>query len=203
MLVPDPVSLPANNPSCLILKMTSHSSPDLETLIGLFYQQPEQLGEFQEVSADQMPPVEQSLLAHDHHMTVTVESFYSSLVDVDVLSTDVGEDHYARKILLRRQTDNQVVQFGIVRLDVRFLDQPVRDEIISQHTPLGRILIEHDVLREVQLVALWKIQAGADLAGFFDIPPLAEVFGRTALIYCNGEPVVELLEIVTPLPNEQ
>ena len=183
--------------------MTPHSSPDLETLIGLFYQHPEQLGEFQEVSADEMPGVEQSLLAHDRHMTVTVESFYSSLVDVDVLSTDIGDDHYARKILLRRQADNQVVQFGIVRLDVRFLDQAVRDEIASQQTPLGRILIEHDVLREVQLVALWRIQAGADLADFFSIPPLAEVFGRTALIYCNGEPVVELLEIVAPVPDDQ
>jgi len=172
-------------------------------LIGLFYQQPDQLGEFQEVSADEMPPVEQSLLAHDHHMTVTVESFYSSLVDVDVLSTDVSDDHYARKILLRRQTDNQVVQFGIVRLDVRFLDQAVKDELVSQQTPLGRILIEHDVLREVQLVALWKIQAGVELADFFEIPALAEVFGRTALIYCNGEPIVELLEIIAPVPDDQ
>ncbi|MFP6648465.1 MAG: hypothetical protein VB817_03330, partial [Pirellulaceae bacterium] len=112
-------------------------------------------------------------------------------------------DHYARKILLRRQADNQVVQFGIVRLDVRFLDQAVRDEIASQQTPLGRILIEHDVLREVQLVALWRIQAGSDLADFFGISPLAEVFGRTALIYCNGEPVVELLEILAPVPDDQ
>jgi hypothetical protein len=26
------------------------------------------------------------------------------------------------------------------------------------------------------------------------------VYGRTALIYCNGEPAIELLEIVTPQP---
>ena len=183
--------------------MPSHSSPDLETLIGLFYQNPGDLGDFQEVTAGQLPDVERSLLAHDHHMTVTVESFYSSLVDVDVISTDVSDEHYARKILLRRQSDSQVVQFGIVRLDVRFLEQPVRDEIVSQQTPLGRILIEHDVLREVQLVSLWKIRAGTDLAGFLDTPPQAEVFGRTALIYCNGEPVVELLEIIAPVPDDQ
>ena len=183
--------------------MPSHSSPDLQTLIGLFYPHPGELGDFQEVTAGQLPDVERSLLAHDHHMTVTVESFYSSLVDVDVLSTDASDEHYARKILLRRQSDSQVVQFGIVRLDVRFLEQPVRDEIVSQQTPLGRILIEHDVLREVQLVSLWKIQAGTDLAGFLDSTPGAEVFGRTALIYCNGEPVVELLEIIAPVPDDQ
>ena len=182
--------------------MPSHSSPDLETLIGLFYQHPAELGEFQEVTADEMSESARSLLAHDHHMTVTVESFYSSLVVVDVLSTDVSDDHYARKILLRRQSDNHIVQFGIVRLDVRFLDQAVRDEIASQHTPLGRILIEHDVLREVQLVALWKIQAGPDLASFFDSSPQGEVFGRTALIYCDGEPVVELLEVIAPVLDD-
>jgi chorismate-pyruvate lyase len=178
--------------------MPPHSRPDLGTLIGIFFQQSEQLGEFREVEADEMPEVDRSLLSHDHHMTVTVESFHASLVNVDVLTTDISGDHYARKILLRRQSDDQVVQFGIMRLDLGFLEPEVRAEILSQQTPLGRILIEHDVLREVQLVALWKIQAGPDLADYFGIAQQAEVYGRTALIYCNGEPVVELLEIITP-----
>jgi len=35
----------------------------------------------------------------------------------------------------------------------------------------------------------------------FELPqhaPGQTTYGRTALIYCNGEPAVELLEIVTP-----
>jgi hypothetical protein len=33
----------------------------------------------------------------------------------------------------------------------------------------------------------------------FDIGPADTTYGRTAVIDCNGEPAVELLEIVTPV----
>ena len=59
------------------------------------------------------------------------------------------------------------------------------------------MLIQHNVLREVQLVALWKVEPGAELRQLFNKQEGDIVYGRTALIYCNGEPAVELLEIVT------
>jgi len=62
---------------------------------------------------------------------------------------------------------------------------------------LGRILVQHNVLRNVELVGLWEIRAGRELAAFLGVPRETTVYGRTALIHCNGEPAVELLEIVT------
>ncbi len=47
------------------------------------------------------------------------------------------------------------------------------------------------------LATLWKIQTGEDLSTLFQVPVGSETYGRTALIFCNGEPAVELLEIVT------
>jgi hypothetical protein len=49
----------------------------------------------------------------------------------------------------------------------------------------------------VQLVSLWKIEPGAEILQLFNKQPGDIVYGRTALIYCNGEPAVELLEIVS------
>lgn len=172
--------------------------PDLQTLVDLFYDDPDQLGHLTHVGTTDMPGPYQTLLAHQNHMTVTVEHFHHSRVDVRVLATRLSDDHYARKILLSRQTDGQVVQFGIVRLDFRYLSPAVRAAIESQQTPLGRILIEHNVLREVHLAHLWRVELGPDLAGLFDVPPGTITYGRTAIIDCNGEPAVELLEIVTP-----
>jgi chorismate-pyruvate lyase len=93
-----------------------------------------------------------------------------------------------------------VVQFGIPRLNTAYLDEEVRREIESEQKPLGRVLIDHNVLREVQFDALWRVQPGPDLCQMFGLATPQTVYGRTALIYCNGEPAIELLEIVTPLP---
>ncbi len=132
-------------------------------------------------------------------MTVTVERFHGCPVDVQVLNVHTTKTHYSRKITLTRQSDGRVVQFGLVRLCLDFLETPVRAEIEGQTTPLGRVLIKHNVLREVQLISLWKVAAGEDLAKLFACETGAVCYGRTALIYCNGVPAVELLEIVTPV----
>lgn len=176
------------------------TAPNLETLIGLFYADGEtdKLGRFRETSGEQMPPWFRSLLDHNEHMTVTVESHHRCPVDVEVLQTQVTDTHYSRKILLRRQRDRGVVQFGIVRLCFEYLDPEVRAEIEAQQTPLGRVLIEHNVLREVQLTRLWEVLPGIDLQRTMGVSAEHPIYGRTAMIYCNGEPAVELLEIVTP-----
>jgi chorismate-pyruvate lyase len=173
--------------------------PDLPTLAGLFYTYPQDIGEFHEVSADEMPPPYRQLLAHEGHMTETVEAFYGGPVDVEVIAKHITSTHYARKILLRRQSDRKVVQFGIVRLTFEYLSPEVRAEIESEKIPLGRVLINHNVMREVQLFALWQLYPGPDLRKLFNLEKPNEVYGRTALIYCNGEPAVELLEIVSPV----
>jgi chorismate-pyruvate lyase len=172
--------------------------PELDSLVALFYDAPEQLGDFTEVQAAEMPPIYQRLLAHNHHMTVTVEHRHGSIVDVRVLKTKTEGHHYARRILLTRQSDGRVVQFGIVRMDFRIFTDEVRREIESQTTPLGRILIRHDVHREVELCKLWRVEPGQDLQRLFKIAAADLTYGRTALIHCNGLPAIQLLEIVIP-----
>jgi chorismate-pyruvate lyase len=180
------------------VKPVRSTSPDLEHLVKLFYDSPGDLGEFQEVKSHEMPAVFQKLLAHDEHMTVAVEAHHGTPVDVNVLETYVTPTHYSRKILLRRQTDREVVQFGIVRLNLHFLDPEVRQQIEQGRIPLGRVLIEHNVLRNVRLLSLWKVTPGTELLNLFGMEKPDTCYGRTALIYCNGVPAVELLEVVTP-----
>jgi len=130
-------------------------------------------------------------------MTVTLEQHHGCPVDVKVLATHTQGGQYSRKILLTRQSDDQVVQFGIVRLDMRVLANDVRKEIEAKETPLGRILIAHDVLREVKLLNLFEIQCGDELAKSLGFEVGQVCYGRTALIYCDGAPAIELLEIVS------
>jgi chorismate-pyruvate lyase len=174
-------------------------TPDLDTLVRLFYRRPEDLGRFDEVESRDLARDYRMLLAHDSHMTVTVERFHNGPVDVRVLETKASGDHYARKILLTRQSDGAVVQFGIMRLDFSAVSPEVRREVESQQAPLGRILIEHNVLTKVHLSKLYQVTPGADLRRHFNLREGEITYGRTAVIHCDGEPAVELLEIVAPV----
>lgn len=172
--------------------------PDLDELVRLFYDAPADLGQFAPVAAEDMPQPYRGLLAHDQHMTVAVERFHDCLVDVQVIEVRSSPPHYARKILLTRQSDAAVVQFGIMRIDLDQVDAATRAEILARRKPLGRILIEHNVLREVELADLWRVAPGPDLRRHFSLASPAVTYGRTALIHCNDSPAVELLEIVAP-----
>ena len=185
------------------MEKRTNSSVSIEPLASLFYKSLARLGQFTEVAADEMPPDYRTLLAHEHHMTVTVEQFHGCPVDVRVLDKHVTQTHYARKIMLVRQTDQVVVQFGIMRFNLDCVGPEVRAEILAEDLPLGRILIQHDVHREIHLLSLWKVQPAAELAEYLGIDKKAVTYGRTAIIDCNGEPGVELLEIVTPVEKAQ
>ena len=174
------------------------ATADLASLAALFYPTLADLGHFERVESDALPADARTLLAHEEHMTVTVEAFHRSPVDVSVLAKNVTERHYARKIVLRRRDDGRTVQFGIVRLRLDLVEPDVRREIEAEQIPLGRILIAHHVMRQVELVALWKIVPGGELRELLSMGPDTPTFGRTALIHCDGEPAIELLEIIAP-----
>jgi len=174
---------------------------EVETLSSLFYDSAAVLGTFQDVSPAEVPHGYNELLCHEEHMTVAMEAYHESLAVVEVLDSLVTDTHYARKILLRRQADNRVVQFGIPRIDLSCLSEPVRREIEEQRRPLGRILVRHNVLRTIHLKALWRVEPAEELCRLLEIDSSkpATTYGRTARIDFDGRPAVELLEIVAPL----
>lgn len=186
---------------------------DLRELIEIFYDPIDLLGQFRKCeTATELPEIARGLLDHHGHMTVTVESYYGQAVDVRVARSCFGDSSagragsfgnasssnwYAREITLHRHADQTPVQYGIVRLRYDLLEKDVWDEIHGEKIPLGRALIEHNVLREVELCALWEIRCGAPMARLLDLPVGTEVYGRTARIFCDHQPAIELLEVVS------
>jgi chorismate-pyruvate lyase len=171
--------------------------PDLHTLFTLFGPA-DDLPEHEFVRPHDVPPPYQGLLVHEHHMTVTVEQYHGSLVDVRVLARRHDGDSYARKILLVLQSTGRVVQFGIARVNLRYCSPAVRAEILAARTPLGRILIQHNVLRRIEPTAFLRIVPGPAMMEWFGLKQPQPTYGRLAYIHCDGQPAIELLEIVTP-----
>lgn len=170
----------------------------LNSLLAIFYAEHSELARFEKVAADALPNAYAQLLNHSSHMTVTVESFYDDRVDVRVLQSQTNQHHYCREILLSTHKTGKVVQYGIVRLKLDLISEPARSEILAESKPLGRVLIEREILREVQLFDLFQVDCGQKLAEFFGVIKGTQCYGRTALIHCDSEPAIELLEIVAP-----
>jgi hypothetical protein len=179
------------------MTMPDLADSHLHSLFALF--PPENyLRSFEVVSANDMPAAYRKLLAHEHHMTVTVEAHHGGPVDVNVLEVKRRDDFYARKILLALQKDAHIVQFGLVRVDFRYCNDKVKQEILSEAIPLGRVLINNNVLRRIEPTHYLRITPGPDMMKWFGLGEPKTTYGRLAVIHCDHQPAVELLEIVAP-----
>ncbi|MBN9517330.1 hypothetical protein J0H58_02240 [bacterium] len=177
--------------------MLTHA-PTFDHLYRLFPDSPDRPAA-EVAPATAVPEPYHRLLVHTHHMTVTVEDFYGGPVDVRVLACRRDGNEYARKILLALREGGRVVQFGLVRIDLGVCPPAVRDEIVSGKTPLGRVLIEHNMLRRIEPAGYLKVRLSAGMGGWFGCAAGADTYGRLGVIYTGDRPAVEVLEILAPV----
>ncbi len=149
------------------------------------------------VQPDEIPFPQDQLLVHHDHMTLELERHHGSPMEVRVLEEHLDGDLYTRKISLTPIGQSHVVEWGIVRLDFRYMTAEVREEILRKEQPLGAVLIKHDVLRRIKPRWFMRFPPGGPVLNLFRDTTTAEpAYGRIGTIYCNGEPAIELLEIV-------
>jgi len=153
-----------------------------------------------EVRPEEIPEPFHWLLVHKNHMTKVLEAQYGRPMELEVVKQHLDDEFYTRKILLRPQGRlEREREVGIVRLNFRFMSAEVREEILKQQTPLGAILIRHKVLRKVQPRWYLKFPANAPLLAAAGATFPHETYGRIGTIYCNHEPAIEVLEVVSGL----
>ncbi len=181
--------------------LTVNPLRELDELLELFPELPEnQLFQRAEhIAKETTPEPYHSMLVHDHHMTISMESWHQCSVDVRVLDSRVVDGLYCRRIQLLKSGSEEVVQFGYVRFNLDLVTERVRHEIQAEQIPLGRILIQHNVFRHVDLGAILRFTAGPGLHRFLPMQSGEVTFGRLATIFCNGAPAIDLLEVSAPL----
>ena len=150
-------------------------------------------------SGSEMPEPYRSLLVHTQHMTVTVEGYYGQAVDVRIIESQRSGSEYARKILLALHDTGEVVQLGIVQIDLDMLSDRVRREIVEEKTPLGRVLIQNGVMRHIQPAGYFRVEPSAGLCEQFELREPKTTYGRLGVIYTDGKPAIEVLEILAPI----
>ena len=170
--------------------------PDFQSLYGLFAGA-KHIPKAVMVAPEQVPKPYRGLLVHSHHMTVTVEQFYANPVNVKVLQTRLEGNEYSRQILLTLSDTGRVVQFGIVRMDLDLLSPTVREQIVEGRTPLGRVLIENNVLRKVEPMGFFRVRTNAAMNAWFGETEAVDTYGRLGVIHTDGKPAIEVLEILS------
>lgn len=179
--------------------MTTTPHLDLPSLFRTFAPQAD-LPQLTHVNATEVPEPYHRLLVHTDHMTVTVEAFYAQPVAVRVLARHTAGERYTRKILLALERTGQIVQFGIVRIGLNFCPPVVREEILAEREPLGRILITHDLLRRIELTGFVRVAPGPDMRQWFGPETNHHTYGRLGYIHVGDQPAIELVEILAPIP---
>jgi len=148
-----------------------------------------------------VPEPYHAMLVHHHHMTVTVEAHYQYPVTIEILKSHRIGESYGRETLLQLVPSKHVVQFGAVRIDLTCCSPAVRDAIVEEKIPLGRVLIDHNVLRRIEPTAFLQIIPGPKLAGWFGLSRPETCFGRLGVIFCDDRPAIAVMEILAPVVN--
>jgi chorismate-pyruvate lyase len=167
-------------------------------LVSLFHEEREAFAGLRCVHPGSVAEPYAGLLAHNCHMTVAMERFHGGPVSLRVVAektVDRGTDgeRYAREILLSNEK-GEIVQYGIVCLDLSPLPAASRQAILGKDQPLGRILIASGLHREVQAVELLEVTPGPAFGGLMQAS--GATYGRVAEIRLDGQSAVELLEVV-------
>ena len=154
------------------------------------------------VSASEMPAPFSELLVHNDHMTARLRAYHGRPVELRVLD-EVHEDPlYRRTIVLTLNGTDRVVEFAVVRIDFRFTPPDARDEILNHRMPLGDVLTRSNALRRIDPRWYVKLSARCPIFADFCDATLEQVYGRIGTIYCDGNPAVELLEVVTAVQHD-
>lgn len=148
------------------------------------------------VQPDDIPFPEDDLLVHHDHMTIVLERHHGKPVEVHVLEERLEGDLYMRKISLTPVGSNKVVEWGVVRLNFKYMPAAVKEEILRKQTPLGAILVKHDVHRRIKPRYFLRLPANSTVCKLFDASNPEPLYGRLGRIYCDRKPCIEVLEIV-------
>ncbi len=168
-----------------------------EDLVSLVNELPQDYEKYVRVCSEtEIPEPYRELLVHHNHMTVALERWYDSPVEVVVLGETHDDPFYGRLIQLRLAGTEQVVEYGIMRIDLRACGDAVREAILSHSAPLGRILIDHGMLTDVVYDLFLEFSADPRIMDALGVDESKPFFGRLASIHENGRHVVDLLEIM-------
>ncbi|MBL6765016.1 MAG: hypothetical protein ISQ14_08670 [Verrucomicrobiae bacterium] len=154
------------------------------------------------VAGEDVPQPYRSLLVHDDDMTPTLEHFHGGQIHVTVLRRQQRGDFYYREVVLSRDTDNAPVEFGAIKIMLNLFPAAARQAVLSERTPLGRILAEHRIRHTSKPKAFLRVESDNFINSALQLSGEHVLYGRRNTLW-NPEmkPLAEIVEILPPEPR--
>jgi hypothetical protein len=159
----------------------------------------------------ELPEPSRGMLVHRRDMTSTLVAYHGSALRVEVLQQRETENLYLREVFLRAVGSNQVVEYGVIAMDLAQFTDSQQQVIRAGRMPLGGVLHRFDIPFESTPIAFFSVNTS-------DLPKLHQAalhgpvcYGRfNQLSKPGGEPLARILEILpsvdpphAPLPTPE
>ena len=148
------------------------------------------------VRPDRIPMPYRSLLVHERDMTLTLEAHHDGRVALRTLSSFRVGHWYFRKVLLVEESSGHPVEMGVIEVDLEAFDPPVRDRILRNRVPLGRLLREGGVDYLSRPTAFLAVKPNPELLGVFWMRKAQTLYGRQTELTLNGRKIGDVVEIL-------
>ncbi len=151
------------------------------------------------IEADAIPQPYRSLLAHDSDMTSTLERFHGGAVVLRPLETRRDRDAFLRRVLLVREADGRIVEFGAIRIVLERFDEAAQRQILESRQPLGAIIRDAGMACRCRPSGFFSIRPGAELRGLLGLDGAERLYGRRNVLMDDGErTLAEVVEVLPP-----
>jgi chorismate-pyruvate lyase len=145
---------------------------------------------------DRIPSPYDSLLVHEAEMTRTLERHFGGQLAVRALSASVKGHWYMRRVLLAQEYSGRPVAMGAVRIRLDRFAPRIRARILSQQTPLGRILREGRVAFRSRPTRFLEITPNAEMMGVFWMREPQILYGRQTKMTLEGVSIGDVVEVL-------
>jgi chorismate-pyruvate lyase len=157
------------------------------------------LPECEVIDAAQVPEPYRGLLVHRGDMTSRLEAFHGGPIVLEVLHCEHTPAAYRREVVLRCESDGRPVEYGAIEIQLSVFDDPLREQIVEAHLPLGGLLNRYGVKYRSEPKAFIKLGADAVMQRVFKMPDAHEFYGRCNVLLGEGDRVLaRIVEILPP-----
>lgn len=175
----------------------AHGEPWARLLEGFYERLGLEMPALERLQGEDMPQPGRDLLVHSRDMTPTLEAFYHQPIGLRVLSRHTAGHEYFREVVL--DAGGQPVEYGVIRILLDHLPNPVREKILGEHSPLGAILIQEGLPHFGWPQAFFAVTADSRMQEALGLSEPCVLHGRrNVLLDGNRRLLAEVIEILAP-----
>jgi chorismate-pyruvate lyase len=148
------------------------------------------------IDPEDIPPPYRALLVHQTDMTLTLERHFGGRVALRALATFTSGPWYFRRVLLAQEYSGRPVEMGAIRIKVGAFPERIRQQILQNDIPLGRLLRDGGVKYESRPKAFLAVTPNSDMMGVFWMREARTLYGRRTEMIQDGAKIGDIVEVL-------